>query len=378
MKYFDYAATCPLETDAADVYLKAATGFYGNANSLHDIGGLALSLLENSRESLAHLLGVDKKGLFFTSGGSESNFLALEALLSSRKKTGRHIISSIAEHSSIQGSLKRLEKVGYNVTYLPFNADGRIPIDELIQSTKPDTILIAIQHINSEIGTLQPIDSILKICEEKDIFFHSDYVQSFGKVDMRHINARLSSFSFSGHKIYGPKGTGGLYIDPRLHWIPFFPGGTHEKGLRPGTVNVPGIAAMTAAAQKAVSQIEDNMKKYWDFRSILINTLQPIRSWLHIHEAEKAWQYPGIIGLRIEGVEGQWLMLELNRLGFAVSTGSACQTGMQSPSNTMNALGLSSKEAKEFFRISFGYFTTYEEVISLGDCLVNLVLTLKQ
>ncbi|MEH7176358.1 IscS subfamily cysteine desulfurase [Neobacillus vireti] len=375
MIYFDFAATTPLDSEAAEVFVQASTEYFGNSSSLHDIGGQSQDLLENCREELANLVGVNKKGLFFTSGGSEGNFLAIEALLSAPKKQGKHIIAGMAEHSSIHGVLNRLG--GYNVTYLPFNPSGLIDIDELVGAITPDTVLVAIQHVNSEIGTIQPIEDIARVCEEQNIHFHSDFVQSFGKIDLKRIAPLVSSFSFSGHKIYGPKGVGGVYIDPAISWKAFFPGSSHEKGFRPGTVNVPAIAAMTAAAQKINNQISSNQERFLSLRANFIESLEPIKEFVHLHQAKINSQLPSIIGLRIAGIEGQWMMLECNRFGFAISTGSACQIGMQSPAKVTQALGLSKQEAKEFIRISFGNSTKREDVIKLGETIVDIVKKFK-
>ena len=375
MIYFDFAATTPLDAEAAEVFVQASTEYFGNSSSLHDIGGQSQDLLENCREELANLLGVNKKGLYFTSGGSEGNFLAIEALLSAPKKPGKHIIAGMAEHSSIHGVLNRLE--GYSITYLPFNPSGLIDVEELVQAITPETVLVAIQHVNSEIGTIQPIENIARLCKEQNIHFHSDFVQSFGKIDVKKIARLVSSFTFSGHKIYGPKGVGGVYIDPAIYWRAFFPGGSHESGFRPGTVNVPAIAAMTAASQKINSQIASSQERFLDFRTTLIESLEPIKEFVHLHQAEGNSQLPSIIGLRISGIEGQWMMLECNRFGFAISTGSACQIGMQSPAKVTQALGLSKQEAKEFIRISFGNSTKREDVIRLGETMVDIVKKFK-
>ena len=373
MIYFDFAATTPLDSEAAEVYMKVSMEFFGNSSSLHDFGGQSSALLENCREELANVLGVEKKGLFFTSGGSEGNFLAIEALLSAPLKTGKHIISGMAEHSSIHGALKRLETAGYEISLLPFDASGRIDVETLMKAIKPETILVAIQHVNSEIGTIQPIEAIAEICKANQIYFHSDFVQSFGKIDLKNIAPLVSSFSFSGHKIYGPKGIGGVYINPRIHWNPFFPGGSHEGGFRPGTVNVPSIAAMTVAAQKIIGNIPENLDKFSLLRQAFLETLTPIKDRVIVYGGnESHTQLPNIIGLRIAGIEGQWTMLECNRFGFAISTGSACQVGMQSPAKVAQALGLSNQEAKEFNRISFGTSSTIEEVVRLGASIVKI------
>lgn len=372
MKYFDYAATCPLDKDAADIYLKMATDFFGNSSSLHDIGGQSAQLLENCRDTFARLLGVEKKGLFFTSGGSESNFLAIEALLTAPKKFGKHIITTMAEHSSIHGTLKRLEQNGYEVTCLPFTSTGRISIEALKEAIREDTVLITIQHTNSEIGTIQPIEAISKLCQEYDIHFHCDFVQGLGKSDSIELAKQVSSFSFSSHKFYGPKGVGGVYIQPSINWTSFFPGTSHESGLRAGTVNLPGIVAMTVAAEKAIGQMTESRKKFLKLRESFIQSLEPIKEILTIHGASGESQFPAIVGFSIEGIEGQWLMLECNRLGFAISTGSACSTGMQTPSKTMQALGFTGKKGKEFVRVSFGRSTQVEDVEKLGHNIVNI------
>jgi cysteine desulfurase len=378
MIYFDFAATTPLDIEAAEIYVKVATDYYGNSNSLHDIGSQAAGLLENCREELAALLGIDKAGLFFTSGGSEGNFLAIEALLSTVAKGKNHIITSKAEHSSIHGALKRLEKCGYTVTYLPFTSEGIIDLEKLTAALKPETALITIQHVNSEIGTIQPIEAISQICKANNVFLHSDFVQSFGKLDLKKVAPLVSSFSFSGHKIYGPKGTGGVYLNPQIGWSSFYPGTTHEKGLRPGTVNVPAIVAMTAAAQKITEQAAEAEKKFQNLRQVLIETINPIKEWVNIIQAKRDCQLSSIIGMAISGIEGQLLMLEFNRQGFAISTGSACQAGMQETSKTMQALGIRQDQAKEFIRISFGKSTTIEEVQQLGKTMTNIVNNLKR
>jgi cysteine desulfurase len=377
MKYFDFAATTPLDPEAAEVYVKVATEFYGNSSSLHDIGGLSKSLLENCREELANLIGIDKNALFYTSGGSEGNFLAIEALLSAPKKKGKHIIAGLAEHSSVHGTLNRLKKSGYEVTLIPFNVKGLIDLEQLLSSIKPDTVLMILQHVNSEIGTIQPIEEVAKVCKENQIHLHSDFVQSFGKVKIQSIVPYVSSFAFSGHKIYGPKGIGGVYVDPQIKWEPFFPGTSHEKGFRPGTLNIPAIAAMTVAAQKLNASLTEEVTNYQLLRKSFIQSLEPFKDSIKIHQADEDSQLPQIIGLGISGIQGQWMMLECNRLGFAISTGSACHSGMQQPAKITQALGLETDEAKEFIRISFGQSTGLEDVIQLGEAMVQIVKAFK-
>lgn len=371
MIYFDYAATCPLNKKAADAYLRAATQYFGNSSSLHDYGNNAASLLESCRKRLSTLLGVPADGLFFTSGGTESNYLAIQALLSSRESKGNHIISGMAEHSSISGTIEKLKEEGYRVTLLKFNDKGVINLDEFAAAIQEDTVLVVLQHGNSEIGTLQPLKEIHSLLKGKGILFHSDCVHSFGKVDLKEITPYIDSLSISGHKIYGPKGVGAVYISPQISWKPFYNGATHEKGLRPGTVNVPAIVAMTVAAEELDKERVNHFIHYETLRDKFIRRLSAIESELVIYDFPER-QLPSTIGLRIRGIEGQWMMLQCNRLGFAISTGSACQVGMQSPSKTMQAMGVEGKEAKEFIRVSLGIETTEVEIEQLAEAIVQI------
>lgn len=369
MIYLDYAASCPLDSDAGKMYLEVSADYYGNSSSLHDIGGKAKDLLESCRGEMARLLGVEKSGVYFTSGGTESNFLAITALLSANKSSDKHIITTASEHSSIHGTIKRLERDGYSVTYLPLGANGMIDINVLEACIKPETVLVSIQHVNAEIGAIQHIEKIGTMLKEKGIYFHSDMVQSFGKLDIAAISAKVDSLSISSHKFYGPKGVGLTYISPTIPWTGFLPGTTHENGFRAGTVNIAGIAAMCVAAQKAVQRLAIDQAHYLSLREIVIESAWSTDN-LIVFQCGN--QLPAVVGMRIRGIEGQWTMLECNRKGFAISTGSACQTGQQAPSKTMKALGLSDEEAKEFVRVSFGRATTIANVKAFMETVVSL------
>ncbi|UII55025.1 IscS subfamily cysteine desulfurase [Cytobacillus spongiae] len=373
MKYFDFAATCPLDQEAAAAYVKAATEFFGNSQSLHDIGGNAASLLEHCRLTLAKLLGVYSEGIYFTSGGSESNFLTLQNLLSLRQKSGNHIISSMAEHTSIHSTIELLKQNGYKVTLLPLNKEGEINVSQLLEVIQEDTVLISIQHCNSEIGTIQPLLEIRDICNREGILLHSDLVQSFGKLDIKEVSSVVDSFSLSAHKIYGPKGVGIAYLNPKNGWKSYYPSTTHEKGFRPGTIDVPGIVAMTIAAEKAISHLNKHTEHYQMLRNLFLEQLKPQNEKFIIYGTNDPFkQNLSIVGLRIKGIEGQWVMLECNRKGYAISTGSACQVGSMNPSKTMVALGVYEKEAKEFIRVSFGRDTSKEDVVGLAQTLLEL------
>ncbi|MFE8703470.1 IscS subfamily cysteine desulfurase [Cytobacillus sp. FJAT-54145] len=373
MNYFDYAATCPLDQEAANVYVKASTEYFGNSQSLHDMGSKSRDLLENCRKELGTLLGVHKEGLYFTSGGSESNYLAIHALLSAAQKKGKHIIAGMTEHSSIHNLLEKLKLEGYEVTYIPFTKDGMIDLDLLKKSIKEETIFITIQHANPEIGMIQPLEQVHALCKDHKILFHSDCVHSFGKLPLENISHLLDSFSISGHKVYGPKGVGAVYVNPKLNWKSSYPGTSHERGFRPGTVNVPAVAAMTVATQKSYKLMDQHLHHYKELRNKLLAMLEPYREEIVLYDGLEDLQLPSTLGLRIKGLEGQYVMLECNRHGYAISTGSACSVGMQTPSRTMAALNIDNKQAKEFIRVSFGWDTTLEQVEGLGKTLIDII-----
>lgn len=361
MIYLDYAATTPMSEKSLHVYNEVARNFYGNTSSLHDIGSTAKVLLEESRKTFASFINGDSKGVYFTSGGSESNYLAIHSLLKGNRKKGKHIISTRLEHSSVGNTLEDLKDHGYEVTYIPVNSEGKVDIAHLQEAIRPDTVLATIHHGNSEIGTIQNLTEIGKILREHHILFHSDCVQTFGKVKIDVKEANLDSISVSSHKIYGPKGVGACYINPECSWKPLIQNTTHENGFRPGTVNVPGIAAFIAAAEEIIPTMEHDAKRYHVLRKKLIEGIQD-EAWQVTEIGPMGNRLEHIIGLTVFGMEGQYLMLECNRYGVAISTGSACSVGMQKPSKTLLAIGKSNEEAKQFVRLSLGKLTTDAEI----------------
>ncbi|MED4853244.1 IscS subfamily cysteine desulfurase [Caldifermentibacillus hisashii] len=367
MIYLDYAATTPMSENALDVFIQASKNFYGNASSLHDIGSTAANLLEASRRQLAKRLNCEQNGIYFTSGGSESSILAISSLIEAHKVKGNHLITTKCEHASIYHLFQKLGKNGFEVTYLPVDEYGMVSLDVLKQAIKKTTILASIQHANSEIGTVQPIKEIGEILHEKKVIFHCDAVQSFGKlpIDVKEMN--IDSLSLSGHKIYGPKGVGAAYINPKLKWHPQLPGTTHESGFRPGTVNVPEIASFVTAADDICENMEKEGKRLSALREELINYLTALPAAKIVVEGSSVSRLPNILGLRIVGMEGQYVMLECNRYGLAISTGSACSVGMQAPSRTMKAIGRTDEEAMSFIRLSLGKNTTRDDIIRTAE-----------
>lgn len=361
MIYLDYSATTPTSDHALHIYNEVARNYFGNPSSLHDIGSMADQLLQTCREELASCIHGEGRGIYFTGGGSESNYLAIRSLVKAHEHKGKHLITSSVEHASVLYTFKLLEEEGFDVTYLPVNSYGEVLLDDLQDALTGQTILVSITHANSEIGTIQPIEAIGDLLERKKIVFHSDCVQSFGKLPIDVKKAKLSSISISSHKVYGPKGVGACFISPDVKWKETLPHTTHEKGFRQGTVNLPGIAAFITAAQEVVAHIEAEAERC---RKLTQRLLQGVRGhgWRIVLEGHPERRLPHHLGLRLPGMEGQYAMLELNRYGIAISTGTACLASQQGPSSTMLAIAKTNMEANEFIRITVGQPTTESDI----------------
>ncbi|MGS7467693.1 IscS subfamily cysteine desulfurase [Bacillus paranthracis] len=359
MIYLDYAATTPMSAEALQTYTKAASQYFGNEQSLHDIGGTASSLLQVCRKTFAEMIGGKEQGIFFTSGGSESNHLAIQSLLNAQNK--KHIITTPMEHASIQSYFQSLQSKGYTITEIPVDKNGLIRLIDLEEAITEDTVLASIQHGNSEIGTVQNIAEIGALLKKYNVLFHSDCVQTFGKLPIHVFEMGIDSLSVSAHKIYGPKGVGACYINPQVRWTQIFPGTSHEKGFRPGTVNVPGIAAFLTAAENILKNQQEESLRFKGLRSYFLEQIRTLPLKIEV-EGHSTSCLPHIIGVTIKGIEGQYTMLECNRRGIAISTGSACQVGKQEPSKTMLAIGKTYEEAKQYVRFSFGQQTTKDQI----------------
>ncbi|OQP18041.1 IscS subfamily cysteine desulfurase [Geobacillus zalihae] len=371
MIYLDYAATTPMCQEAIAAYAEAASVYFGNESSLHDIGTKAKQLLALCRRELAAMINGEAEGIYFTSGGTEANLLAIRSLAAAYRHKGNHLITTEIEHASLHHLFKQLETEGYTVTYLPVDRFGRIRLADLERAITPKTILASIQHANSEIGTIQPLADIGRLLRAHGVLFHSDCVQTFAKIQLDVQEIGLDSLSVSAHKVYGPKGVGAVYINPRRHWKPVFPGATHESGFRPGTVNVPGIAAFITAAQQLHRRMADEQSRLERLRNRLLHAIAAKQLPVTV-EGHPDFRLAHIIGLSIAGYEGQLVMLECNRAGIAISTGSACQVGLQAPSRTMLAVGKTPEEAKQFIRVSLGAATTEAEIDQFVSTLERL------
>ena len=367
MIYLDHAATTPMSEKALKTYIDTARHVTGNSQSVHDSGATAARLLGMCRDLMAKSVNGHQHGVIFTSGGTESNMLAIDTLLASRK--GRHVITSEIEHASIRNYLKKLEKCGYTVTYLPVDLNGIVSVEALKTSITDETALVTIQYINSEIGTIQPLKEISLILKERGIPFHTDAVQAFGKIPLDLEELGVDSFSASSHKLYGPKGMGLCYLNPTIKRITPLPGTTHEMGFRPGTVNLPAVAAFATAIQERLEVMDAEFERVLNLRLRLLEKLEGLVQ----EEGATHLVLPHILGLTIPSVEGQYAMLKLSRQGIMVAVGSACHVDLEEPSQTMTAIGKTAPEAKTFIRISFGKDTTMEEVEQVGDVLRRVI-----
>lgn len=359
MIYLDHAATTPMSEQALEVFVNVSTHYYGNPSSLHDPGAEAKQLLNAGRRTIAKILGSESEEIIFTGGGSESNQLAIRALLSSVDKSKKHIITSEVEHSSVRYLFDELEKSGYEVSRINVNADGLISLKELEDALTDQTALISIQHANSETGVMQDVEAFGKLAKKYGALFHSDCVQSFCKIAVD--SKWFDALSVSSHKVYGPKGVGAFYLRKGLDVIPEIPGTSQEKGLKAGTENVAGIAAFATAAKLLFAERSDEYIRLSMLRSKLLEAFSKKGIEL-IDEGIAEHKLPNILGIRFKGMEGQFLMLECSQAGLAISTGSACQVGSEKPNRTMKAMGRTDQEAREFVRLSLGKKNNEEQI----------------
>ena len=370
--YMDHSATTPLDPQVLQAMLPFFSEKFGNASSLHSFGLEAKEALEDSRERVAKLLGADPEEIVFTSGGTESDNLALKGTARRNRELGRHIITTQMEHPAILETCRKLEKEGYEVTYLPVTSEGLVEPAALEAAIRPDTILISVMHANNEVGTIQPIEEIGRIAAEKDIYLHSDAVQSVGKIatDVNALGVDL--LSLSAHKLYGPKGVGALYIRRGTKIESIMQGGGHERGLRSGTENIPGIVGLGRAAELCRERMNADGQKLTELSARLAGeVLEKIKdAWVN---GSMKRRLPGSLNFGFKYVEGESLLLFLDSKGIAVSTGSACSSHKLEPSHVLLSLGLKPEECHGSLRITMGRSNTEEEVDYVASCIVEAV-----
>lgn len=336
---------------------------YGNPSSLHRKGLESEKLIEQAREIIARSLAVKKQEIFFTSGGTESNNLALQGAARAYRSRGRHIISSQIEHKSVLETLAALEKEGFEVTYLPVDQQGRVRVEDVQKSLRDDTILVSIMYCNNETGAMQPIEEIGQLLRDRSkLLFHVDGVQAYGKIPLKLRGQRIDLLSLSSHKIHGPKGVGALYVRSGVHVQPLLYGGGQEHGLRSGTENVPGIVGFGKAAEQTYAQLDEARKHLQHLRDSFRERVQREIPEVRINTPEGELAAPHIVNVSFAGLRGEVLVHALEQEGIFVSTGSACSSKEVSFSHVLRAIGLSEAEGIGSLRFSFAVENTLEEV----------------
>jgi cysteine desulfurase len=349
---------------------------YGNASSIHLFGREARGAVEEARERVAHLLRADESEVYFTSGGTESDNMAIKGIAYARRGQGNHIITSKIEHHAVLHACMFLEKNGFEVTYLPVDSYGMVNPEKAEETITDRTILISIMHANNEVGTIQPIEEIGRIAKAHDIPFHTDAVQSMGKIPIDVHAMHIDLLSLSGHKIYGPKGVGALYIRKRTRLAPLMHGGHHERNQRPGTENVPGIVGLGKAVQLAEQDLEAHVRQVREVRDALERRImgEIEHVFRNGHPTERL---PVTSNLSFASVEGESLILSLDMKGVGVASGSACTSGSLEPSHVLTAMGVPPELAQSSLRFSLGRDNTLDDVDYVMEVLPGIVERLR-
>lgn len=374
--YLDHSATTPVHPEVLEAMLPYYKEKFGNPSSIHEYGRVAKTALEEAREKVAKLFNCSPYEIYFTSGGTESNNLAIKGVAFANKKKGKHIITSSVEHHAVLESCKFLKKEGYEITYLPVDRWGLVDPDDLRKNIKDDTILVSIMHVNNETGTIQPIEELVRIAKEKGVYFHTDAVQSAGKIPIDVGKLPVDLASISAHKIYGPKGVGAIYIRKGTRIIPLSHGGHHERSRRAGTENIPGIVGLGEAVEMVLKDMDKHNKHLKNltetFFKKLKETVKDIQLNGHFDK-----RIPSTLNISFKGVEGESIILSLDMKGVAVASGSACTSGSLEPSHVLSAMRIEPAVAQSSIRFSFGRENTIDDVDYVTGVLPEIIERLR-
>ena len=375
--YMDNAATTAVKKEVLDEMIPFFTEKYGNASSIYRLGRESKKALDQSRNKIANILGADPKELYFTSGGSEADNWAIKGVALANRNKGNHIITTKIEHHAVLHACEYLEKNGFEVTYLDVDEDGLINLDELKGAITDQTILITIMYANNEIGTIQPINEIGEIAKENNIYFHTDAVQAIGNIEIDVKDLNVDLLSISAHKFHGPKGVGALYIRKGVKIHSYIHGGAQEKNRRAGTENVASIVGMAKAIELAYENLEEHNNHVMRLRDKLIKDVMDKISHVRLNGHSQK-RLPGNVNFSFEFIEGEALLLSLDMVGIAGSSGSACTSGSLDPSHVLLAIGLPHGIAHGSLRLSLSDFNTEEEVDYVVENLITIVDRLRQ
>lgn len=374
--YLDNNATTKLDKKVLEAMIPYMTEYYGNASSLHLFSKETTAAMNDSRENIANILGVSPDEIIFTGSGSESDNIAIRSIAKAYKNRGRHIITSSIEHPAVQNTMKDLIDDGYEVTFVPVDKNAMIDLEALKNSIRPDTILITVMHANNEVGTFQPIEEIAKIAKENKIVFHTDAVQTVGKVRIKPKEMGVDLLSFSGHKFYGPKGIGVLYWRNGVRFSNILTGGNQENHRRPGTSDVASMVGISKALELAVNNMKEEFIKEEQLRDYFENEVSKRIPEIVIN-AKEVKRLSGTSSITFKYLEGESILLSLSMKGIAVSSGSACSSDELQASHVLLAMGISPEVAHGTIRFSLGKDTTKEEINYTVDSLVEIIERLR-
>ena len=374
--YLDNAATTKVRPEVVETMIPFFTENYGNASAIYSVGAKAKEALTNARTKVAELIGANTDEIYFTAGGSEADNWALKATAELLKDKGKHIITSKIEHHAILHTCEYLEKNGFEVTYLDVDSDGIVSPEAVEKAIRPDTILVSIMFANNEIGTIEPIKEIGEVVHKHGIYFHTDAVQAFGQVHINVDEMNIDMLSASGHKLYGPKGVGMLYIRKGIKIKSFVHGGAQERKRRAGTENIPGIAGFGKACEIAKATLDERIKKESELRDYLIGRLEKEIPYTKIN-GSRTHRLPNNVNACFRFIEGESMLIMLDGKGICGSSGSACTSGSLDPSHVLLAIGLPHEIAHGSLRLTLSYETTKEEIDYTVDELKKIIETLR-
>jgi len=377
--YMDHAGTTPMRKEVLEAMLPYLTERFGNASTIYSYGREAKTALEDSREKVAALIGADPREVFFTAGGTESDNWALRGVVAANSNRGKHIITSSIEHHAVLHTCQDLEKQGYKVTYLPVDKFGLVDPEHVGNAITDETILVSIMHANNEIGTIEPVAEIGKIIKQKknNIYFHTDAVQTVGKIPVNVNDLGVDLLSISSHKIYGPKGVGALYIRKDTRIKPFITGGAQESQRRAGTENIPGIVGFGKAAELIGNEVEQQHKKLSKLRDKLVHGIMDRIPFVRLN-GHPTGRLPHNVNVCFEFIEGESLLLNLDMKGICASSGSACTSGSLEPSHVLLAIGLPHEIAHGSLRLTLGRDNTEQDVDYVLEVLPEIVSKLRE
>ncbi|MEW6724614.1 MAG: cysteine desulfurase NifS [Bacillota bacterium] len=374
--YLDHSATTPVDPRVLEKMVKFFSDSFGNASSVHSFGREAKKAMEEAREQVAALIGASPREVFFTSGGTEADNLALKGVADALKVKGRHIITSAVEHHAILHTCEDLEKHGFRVTYLPVDRHGLVHPEQVREAISGDTILVTVMHANNEVGTIQPIGEIAAACRERGVYLHTDAVQSAGKIPVDVNQLGVDLLTMSSHKLYGPKGVGALYIRRGTKINSEMKGGGHERGMRAGTENVSGIVGFGAAAALVREDLPQEMARLTGLRDRLIQGIMSRIDQVTLN-GHPTRRLPHNANFSFRYIEGEAMLLNLDMKGVAASSGSACTAGSLQPSHVLLAMGLSHEVAHGSLRLTLGRINTEEDIDYVIEVLPEIVERLR-